>query len=186
MDYDTTEAIEREAHTIRGDMWQIDPDHVYSMICQVDDCPNPVDRYPQFCNDHGPEVYGVEVRPSTLPGAGLGLFATVDIPSEESIDLYCGRVFDLEDKRPRRYGLKHPTESYGIDSLDTQSCVSRYANHAPRGQALCNCYLQILTEPGSSHTHLILQTSRTIQQGEELCFDYGSELQGFHFFVART
>ena len=69
--------------------------------------------------------------------------------------------------------------SFVVDAADaTVSSVARYMNHAASGAAECNC---VLTEQGalavdmapSGLPRLLMYTTRAIEAGSELCWDYG-------------
>jgi len=70
-----------------------------------------------------------------------------------------------------------------IDAEDPhRSNWARYINHAPEDAQLCN------TEPHVDALRQLvwLQARRTIQAGEEICFDYGGDYTFEHEMVVAS
>lgn len=85
--------------------------------------------YPHYCWRHTRENAGMYLKTSTIPGAGLGLFTTHDIPANTPVTNYAGeRISEQEyDERDNGYGLVD-IDGMVIDGSSTQSCIARYAN----------------------------------------------------------
>tara|TARA_B100000795_G_C22743474_1_gene416362 strand:- start:11 stop:691 length:681 start_codon:yes stop_codon:yes gene_type:complete len=114
---------------------------------------------------------------------GLGLFANVWIDEDVYLFDYSGEVVsesDYDGSSAYAVGVEDAAGcSFVVDAADaTVSSVARYMNHAASGAAECNC---VLTEQGalavdmapSGLPRLLMYTTRAIEAGSELCWDYG-------------
>ena len=114
---------------------------------------------------------------------GLGLFANVWIDEDEYLFDYSGEVVpetEYDGSSAYAVGVDDAAGcSFIVDAADaTVSSVARYMNHAASGAAECNC---VLTEQGaladdmaaSGLPRLLMYTTRVIEAGSELCWDYG-------------
>lgn len=101
--------------------------------------------YP-FCGDCLSKDYGLAIKPSFIPGAGLGLFSTRDFRSGESLGLeYTGKVlseeqywivahaarYDSKDARKLDYMMETPDNGSYIDASDESGGPLRYINQSP-------------------------------------------------------
>jgi hypothetical protein len=123
-------------------------------------------KYACFCTRHAKQVYGLHIKRSTIPRAGEGLFALIEIPAHDTIDLYAGKV--VQQHAEGNYTLTSDN-GYAIDARARQSCVARYINHHP---ARANCEFVRFAPPGH-HVQVIVRTVRNVRAGEELLIDYG-------------
>lgn len=112
-----------------------------------------------------PEVfYPVRVGRSS---AGLGLFATTDIPKGRRVIEYGGWLIsakdgdDLEDRNRYIFNINSRWDLDGSPRWNT----TRYINHACRP----NC------EANTVGNRIIISTIKKVQAGEELTYDYGKE-----------
>lgn len=98
--------------------------------------------------------------------AGLGLFATEDIPKkDEFIIEYFGKFLSGEeaDKQGGKY-LFEIDEDLVIDGT-TRKNIARYLNHSCKP----NCYAE------TDGKRVFIYSKRKIKPGEELCYHYGKE-----------
>jgi hypothetical protein len=117
-----------------------------------------------------PAAQCVEVRPSTIAGAGLGLFATRTLAPGSDIVAYTGEVltraqylerYPLEDARY----VFSPKPGIYIDAIDpATSSLARYVNARPAAEANAR-----LTAAGT-----VAVKGRAIDAGEEIFVDYGA------------
>ena len=118
----------------------------------------------------------LEVKKSTLKGAGLGLFARVNFAKGERIVEYKGRLrLWREVKREDGYNgyLLRVNRTMAIDALPTLGALGRYANDA-RG---------LVRAAGTANNaeyvvdglRCFIEAKRNIRQGEEVLVGYGSE-----------
>lgn len=98
-------------------------------------------------------------------GAGLGLFATTDIPKETFVIEYTGeKITNAEaDRRGGRY-LFNINSKWTIDGKGRHN-TARYINHSCRP----NCESRI------NGGKVKIYTIKNIKAGEELAYDYGTE-----------
>ncbi|KAL3940489.1 MAG: hypothetical protein SGBAC_004987 [Bacillariaceae sp.] len=126
-----------------------------------------------------------EVQQSTIPNAGMGLFAGTNLAKSTFLFNYEGEVLNEEEyflRYPRgdgRYVAQVDTGCFSllgsqpiyIDGIDPeQSNLARYMNSASGEKA--NVYWKkqhFGAQAGAMHFY----ASREIQKGEELFFDYG-------------
>ena len=120
------------------------------------------------------------VRISPTPGKGLGVFAAAPIEPHTWICDYQGEIITDEesDKRYKnaatgsgkgdyifRLTLKTETEpGLCVDAQDSEH-FSRYFNHAEHGN--------LMPEVHEKQQRIEFRSTRSIEEGEELCFDYG-------------
>jgi hypothetical protein len=116
------------------------------------------------------EELSVEVKASTIAGAGLGLFATKTLPPGSDIVAYTGEAL-TRAQYLERYPLENaryvfsPKPGVYIDAVDpATSSLARYVNALPAAEANAR-----LTTTGT-----VAVKARAIQAGEEVFVDYGA------------
>ena len=137
-----------------------------------------------YCTRHARDLLGLEVKQSTIPAAGLGLFATRAFCANEIIDEYKGNVVHRHEflARPSAYGTDISLNRV-IDSIDSNSCYARFSNDA-RSRHRNNAQLWSDRQYGlclakrryrdGSGARVYLVAKKTIGAGEEIFNDYGS------------
>ena len=114
--------------------------------------------------------FKVEIRPSTIAGAGQGLFALADIPRGEVLGEYSGdRITSLAKwlrLKNKDYIMTTDVPNLFLDAGARPEVVLRYVNHnfGPNGQNL--------VRQAKGETVCFL-AKRDIVAGEELFVDYG-------------
>ena len=134
--------------------------------------------YSELCWQHAGRDLGLKIAPSTIPGAGRGLFATRDLPRNYAIRY--GRPIDrltraeIHARYPNNqvatYGLCSANRC--VDGRSTQSGLARWVN-APRGtNRRSNSALTMLNtnNPWAARATL----TRAVRQGEEILTNYGA------------
>lgn len=138
---------------------------------------------------------GIELQPSTIPGAALGVFATRAFQKHEIVCVYDGVVRQsLTDADDRNDYIAYipafasPTRvAMYIDAADPASCkhLGRYVNH--------QCYTRSNVEwynakPSSADAPQVVffRARRFIYPGEELFVDYGPDYWRGRAFMKRT
>lgn len=110
-----------------------------------------------------------EVCPSTIPGAGQGLFARVPIGIEETIGFYTGELITYEELAAGRFSgsdyLLGLTSKWLIAGEGPKANYTRYINHSSDP----NLLLTVSTRWKTAR----FESIRAIEPGEELFFDYG-------------
>lgn len=115
----------------------------------------------------------LEVKPSLIPGAGLGVFARITLKKGDLIAPYVGERmtidefearYDTDEKRDtRHYVLELPNDTV-IDAEESFDSFARYINHQPRDKA--NAYRD-------GPLRDVLRARKRIPAGAEIYYDYG-------------
>jgi len=102
--------------------------------------------------------------------AGLGFFTLVPIPHDKRIVEYIGPVLTKEeaDKKGGKYLMKI-NEDYFIDG-SPRSNAARYINHSCQPNA----------KPYRTGVRVWIWSSRAIEAGEEITYDYGKNYFNEH------
>lgn len=112
-----------------------------------------------------------EIRPSTIKGAGRGLFAKTHIAEEDTIGYYTGEVIDEKEF----YNPDRPFSAYVLWVCRTHIIVgegpkanyTRYINHSEKP----NAFLVVSSRWKTAR----FEALRDIAPGEEIFFDYGED-----------
>lgn len=111
----------------------------------------------------------VEVRPSRIPGAGLGLFALEGIEAGITIGEYTGDIIDSVFKvlrlRDKDYVALTSNPAICIDPSRRPEVMMRYICHHPKEEKRNVRYINI----GSRK---FVESTRRIDSGEEFLTDY--------------
>lgn len=123
--------------------------------------------------------HGVEVRGSTIEGAGMGLFASKDFPSGAKITKYDGEKLTLAQvlQRQRANQASHiryiqPLIEY-VDGIKTVTPGAGGASFANDGQGNNNA--RTVIQRCNGKLCVILVATKAIHAGEEILIDYGIE-----------
>jgi hypothetical protein len=150
--------------------------------CSITDCGTPLRFATGHCDHHIDSLFGLAVRWSTNRNAGLGLFATREIPPDTDF-VYEGP----RGKRDELWTKGEKTDGYQlgyqleIDSKTgvvvdggfmTNGCPARYINHTTDPFRL-NMVFKVIQE--KRIIRAVVRSTRTIHYGEELMVDYGGE-----------
>lgn len=112
-----------------------------------------------------------EIRPSTIKGAGRGLFAKTHIAEEDTIGYYTGEVIDEKEF----YNPDRPFSAYVLWVCRTHIIVgegpkanyTRYINHSEKP----NAFLVVSSRWKTAR----FEALRDIAPSEEIFFDYGED-----------
>lgn len=117
------------------------------------------------------------VKKSTIPKAGMGLFATVDIPKGTKIGYYAG-VY-LNEKQYNR--LKNQNyvwyikKDLYVDAYPCKKALLRYSNSFMSRKQRIKMKKKYNIEPYTYGGKLWYRTIRNVKAGDELFIDYGPE-----------
>jgi hypothetical protein len=143
--------------------------------------------YP-YCADHLRKACGLEVRTSTVPGAGLGLFyvgtsedgVSPPQPLKKGVVIteYSGSALLTDDEYNNLYPLDD--SAYGLcvspdvclDSGSTDNYPGRYINHRSHSRANVQWGRKVHRMSCGRYAVYIYTTKR-IKPGSELFIDYG-------------
>ena len=127
----------------------------------------------------------LEVKTSTLPGSGLGLFTKVDIPKDSYIVEYKGRVVrwdDVKDDAENAY-LYYVSNDCVIDARPYKKALARYANDARGITKVKGVNNNAAYE--RSNGKVYIKAVRHIPAGSEILVSYGKEYWDTHRENAR-
>jgi SET domain-containing protein len=116
------------------------------------------------------------IKKSTLPGAGMGLFAKTFIPRGARIVEYKGRISnwkDLEEKEWNNGYLFYVTRNHVINARSYKKSLARYANDAKglvKKKGIRNNAVY-----ATSGRRVFIETRTAIQPGTEILVDYGTD-----------
>ncbi len=109
------------------------------------------------------------VRPSTIPGAGKGLFAQIPIKVGDTIGYYTGEILSADELNAGRSAgsdyLLFITDTHIIDGVGPRANYTRYINHSTEP----NAFLITSTRWKSARFEAV----RDIAPGDEIFFNYG-------------
>ena len=133
-----------------------------------------------LCWNHLRRDLGVRVQPSTVPGAGRGLFAArpEGLPASHRIPYTGDAILLHRDSDGGPYVLE-TKRGHGIDAARRNCGLGRWVND-PRGAVdehgrarQANCAFVLHTPPGARQRVAAVRTLRPIVRGEELLVRYG-------------
>ena len=125
----------------------------------------------------------LKIKKSIIPGAGKGIFTSVDIPAKTKIVEYKGRLVkwkEVKDEDGYNPYIFKINSRWAVDALHDKKVIGRYANDA-RGFARAegmrnNC--EYIVEGKKVY----ISSTRKIHKGGEIYVDYG---RGFRSLLSR-
>lgn len=118
----------------------------------------------------------VEVKDSTLPGAGKGLFAKTFIPRGTRIVEYKGKITtwkEVDDNDGKNGYIYYVKKDHVIDASRHKSALARYANDARGLQRVKGITNNAeYTEDGLK---VYIESRKDIPAGAEILVEYGKE-----------
>ena len=115
------------------------------------------------------------IQPSTLPGAGMGLFTSIDIPRGTLIIEYLGTVTtwnDIKHEIDNPY-LCYVNRNHVINGAPHPEHLARYANDAAGPVRLEGTRNNSFFEVDGSR--VFIKATRRIPAGTEIFVNYGKE-----------
>jgi SET domain-containing protein len=116
------------------------------------------------------------IKPSTIPGAGLGLFTTVFIPKGTRIIQYKGRITTWKDvlNGPEFNAyVYYITRNHVIDAMHFKKSMGRYANDATgvsKTKGISNNSKYVVEDK-----KVFMEAVKDIPAGGEILVSYGKE-----------
>jgi hypothetical protein len=126
-------------------------------------------RRGQYCWNHLRAIDGLRIKASSVPGAGLGLFAEKDFPTGSHLTRYTGDYRRTQDGRIGGYYFLQLTNAKSIDAARTNTDSGRWANDARGSPFEPNS--ELVTHPATGSGRL--RATRNIKKGEEIFVSYG-------------
>lgn len=129
-----------------------------------------------YCYEHARSLLHVDIRPSTIPGAGLGLFALKEFKKDDLIAPYKGEIITKAQMDERygdglaKYALQINKNTY-IDSACQRGTASFINTNPRKNNARFSVYSgRSGYPPGAS-----VRATKTIPEGAEIFVDYGPD-----------
>lgn len=116
------------------------------------------------------------IKPSTIPGAGLGLFTTVFIPKGTRIIQYKGRITTWKDvlNGPEFNAyVYYISRNHVIDAMKFKKSLGRYANDAlglSKTKGVTNNTIYVV-----DRKKVFMEAEKDIPAGSEILVSYGKE-----------
>ena len=142
-------------------------------------------KYPVMCWQHTIKHTGLKLMDSTIPGGGVGLFATKTFTAGETIATYGGNIMTTAayNQTDSDYGIKI-NNGLVLDGKSTQSGIARYVNDCRRenrNAGHCTDTNAKLVIPNSAAglaraggvAKLKVKARNTIREGDEIYASYG-------------
>ncbi len=117
----------------------------------------------------------LEVKKSTIPGAGKGLFTNIFIPKGTKITEYKGSIKTWKEVQhdDSNYYIFFVNQKHVIDASGHKKMVARYINDAKGLTRIKG--LQNNTEFVKDKLRVYVEAIKDIKPGMELCVGYGKE-----------
>jgi SET domain-containing protein len=117
----------------------------------------------------------LEIRESTIPGAGMGLFTKEAIPKGATITEYTGRIRKWKDveNEDNNYYILYVTRNHVIDCNRRKSTLARYINDAKGLKKIKG--INNNTEFRRQGLRIFVEAIKKIPAGSELFVGYGKE-----------
>lgn len=116
-------------------------------------------------------VFDFEIKPSSVPGIGNGLFTKQTLYKGDTVGYYSGRIISDDDAESPRYidskYLLYVCKDWWIYGEGRESNYTRYINHSDKPNA------QLVTSVRWKTARF--EVIKTIPEGEEVFFDYGKD-----------
>jgi hypothetical protein len=109
--------------------------------------------------------FSLEIRPSQIKNAGMGVYTSDAIPNRSFIDYYVGDLY----KSPMSNYFIEIEHNLGIDAIHFPRCYMAMINDSYQSQYTTNCEFIIENKTVSVYS------IRDIQPGEELFISYGDQ-----------
>jgi len=144
-------------------------------------CTRKTCKYGFQCWQHSIKNLGLSVKKSTVPGAGLGLFAEKAFPRKKKIIEYKGEKINTTELNRRYPGdtvgtyVVSANANHHIDARKSPtSSIARYANDA-RGTAKTN---NAQLETHDRNKVYLVTKAKAIKKDQEVLTSYGGEYWG--------
>lgn len=165
-----------------------------SIQCQAEtkkkvQCKRRTRRQLPYCADHTRILFHVAIKPSTIKGAGFGVFALKDFEKDERIIPYFGELID-EAELNRRYGDKIAPYAFkvGKGKYIDGACERGTANYINTNFKKNNAVLK--SYPGNSVKDIppsgFVKATKKIHAGQEIFVDYGADSAGYLHLEHKT
>ena len=125
-----------------------------------------------YCSQHAKKQLGLEVKQSSIPNSGFGLFASKLFKKGAAIGPYLGKVFNKYQQDTMYGTARNDVSPYGVemskDKIVDSACsrgIGGFANHFPKKS---NARLV------ANGNNVSLKTTKAIKPKSEIFLSYGS------------
>ena len=118
---------------------------------------------------------GIDVRPSTLPGAGKGLIAFKNFRNRQKVADYSGKIVSARKAKNSQYSVAW-TNGKVVDASSSQHGVGRYANTcrgADKKKKRCKGN-NVKIARDFRRKKIALKARKNIKKGDEIFNTYGA------------
>jgi hypothetical protein len=129
-----------------------------------------------YCWQHLRAKKGIDVRPSTLPRAGMGLFAFKAFRPGQKVADYSGQIVSARKAKRSQYAVAWKQGKF-VDASSSQDPVGRYANTcrgADKKAKRCKRNNVKIKRDFGRKTITLRVGKNPIKKGEEIFNTYGS------------
>jgi hypothetical protein len=127
-----------------------------------------------YCFIHARKILYLEVKSSTIPNGGCGLFTTKDRSKNDKIAEYIGESLSVSEYKTR---YPHENGKYVLQIkkglYSNAKCIRGIAAMAntKKNKSDCNAFFSVSFKTGTAS----LKLSKNIKQGDEIFVYYGKE-----------
>lgn len=128
-----------------------------------------------YCWQHLRAVKGVDIRPSTLPGAGTGLVAFRNFRKGEKVAAYSGNLVSAVAAHDSQYAVAWKNGEV-VNASSSQHSIGRYANtcrSADKRGKKCNGN-NVKLSRDFTRRKISLKATKRIKRGNEIFASYGA------------
>lgn len=139
------------------------------------------ERYPKRCeNGSGltrQQHSRLMVKKSSIPKAGMGLYAKQDIPKGTKLGYYAGVYLNEEqyNKLRNQDYVWYVKKNLYVDAYPCKKALLRYINSFMSSKQRIRMKKQFNVEPYTYNGKLWYRTIKNVKAGDELFIDYGDE-----------
>lgn len=137
-------------------------------------------KYSKYCFQHTKALTGLQIKKSSIPRAGMGLWTTKDIPANATITQYGGELIDLEEeeRRDSGYGVQVlPKQNLVRDGRSTQSGLGRWINQCRQQNRVnpphCRNNAKFSVNTKKKSVSIKTLKDKSIPAGSEIFIGYG-------------
>lgn len=130
-----------------------------------------------YCHEHAKTVLGVELKKSSIPNAGKGLFAVKEFRKQDLIVPYGGETIDREELE-ERYGADTAAYAFQLQKnlfLDA-ACVRGVGSMANTNPGHNNARIKV---KGRERREAGLYATKKINIGDEILASYGPYVRDY-------
>ena len=130
-------------------------------------CKNNTCKYFEYCRTHTFYILGLTLKPSSIPGAGTGLFTTRSFKKGEHIANYTG---ELKPHSNSGYAV-HIKKGLVLDAVSPNTAIGRYANTCKKNDDCKGNNAKLVVNTKAKTVRLV--ATKGIKKHSEVFVPYG-------------